>query len=120
MIARHPGVLRRLLPAVLAFAGALTAFTVTVTAAPAPAPVRAADGYYVATLATPVAAPLRSIEGGLMWSCAGDSCAAARDSSRPAIVCARLAMKRGAVTRFATPGGDLAAEDLAKCNSAAH
>jgi len=114
MIARHPGALRRLLPAALAFAGSLTAFGVTA------APVRAADGYYMATLAAPVAAPVHSIEGGIMWSCSGNSCAAARDSSRPAIVCARLAMKRGAVTRFATPAGELAADDLAKCNAAAH
>lgn len=114
MIARHPGALRRLLPAVLAFAGSLTAFAVT-----AP-PVRAAEGYYMATLATPVASPLRSIEGGIMWSCTGASCAAPRDTSRPAIVCARLAMKHGAVIRFATPKGELDADDLAKCNAAAH
>lgn len=113
MIARYPGALRRLLPAVLAFAGSVMAFAVTAE------PVRAADGYYVATLATPKAAPVRSIEGGLMWSCAGDSCQAARDTSRPAIVCARLAKKHGAITRFATPKGDLAADDLAKCNAAA-
>ncbi|MEO0032615.1 MAG: hypothetical protein RIS94_2373 [Pseudomonadota bacterium] len=110
MFARRDGGLGRLVPAVVALA--LSAGTFALTAQP----VRAEGAYYTAALAAPLAAPKQVIEGGLLWHCAGDSCTAARDTSRPAIVCARLARSVGEVARFATPKGDLAAEDLARCN----
>lgn len=107
-------VLRPLLPALLALAGAAASFAATVQ------PVRAQSAhYYSATLAAPVAAPKKMIQGGLPWACAGSECSAPRDSSRPAIVCARLVEKVGAITRFATPKGELAADDLARCNGSA-
>lgn len=103
--------LRRLLPAFAALAISAGSFAITAQ------PAHAEAGYYTAALAAPLAAPQKVIEGGVLWNCAGAACTAPRDTSRPAIVCARLARKVGEVTRFATPKGELAAEELAKCNS---
>ena len=107
--------LRPLLPALLALVGSAASFGLTAS------PVRAAapGAFYTVTLAAPLAAPAKMVEGETLWSCAGSECSAARDTSRPAIVCARLARKVGQVTRFVTPKGEMPAEDLARCNTAA-
>ncbi|MCW1383323.1 hypothetical protein OLX02_10855 [Novosphingobium sp. KCTC 2891] len=110
MIARHNGALRQLVPALLALAGTVATFGATAT------PSHAATGYYSVTLAAPLASPKRFVDGETPWSCTGAECTAPRNTSRPAIVCARVAKKVGAVTRFATPEGEMTAEDLAKCN----
>ncbi|WP_206069722.1 CC_3452 family protein [Novosphingobium olei] len=104
------GALRQLLPAVLALAG--TAFSFGVTATPS----HAAASYYSVTLASPLTAPKRFINGETPWACAGTECSAPRDTSRAEVVCARLVKKVGPVARFATPEGELAADDLTKCN----
>ncbi len=107
--------LRPLLPALLALAGTAASFGLTAS------PVRAAapGAFYSVTLAAPLAAPARMLEGETVWSCAGSECSAARDTARPVFVCTRLARKVGKVARFATPNGELSAEDLARCNTSA-
>ncbi len=109
------GALRQLLPAVLALAGTAASFAMTA----APARAAAAGPFYSATLARPMDGLQKLVQKGLLWKCEGAECTAGRDTSRPVIVCARLAQKVGPVARFATPQGDLAAEDLARCNEAA-
>lgn len=111
MTALNNGALRHFLPAALALAGTALSFGVTAT------PSHAAATYYSATLAAPLAATKRFMNGDTPWSCTGSECTGARDTSRPAVVCARLVKKVGPVTRFATPEGELAAEDLTKCNA---
>lgn len=115
MFALRNNTLRPLLPALLALVGTAASFGLTAgpVRAAAPAP------FYTVTLAVPLAAPAKMVEGETLWSCAGSECSAARDTSRPAIVCARLARKVGQVTRFVTPKGEMPVEDLARCNTAA-
>jgi hypothetical protein len=74
---------------------------------------------YRAELAQPVA-DTRVVAGGVLWSCAGNACTAARATSRPAIVCARLVREAGAVTSFAFGGTAMSATDLERCNAAAN
>lgn len=115
LFAKSSDVVRQLLPATLALVGTVACFAMT--AIPARA---AANGpFYSATLTRPMAGAQKVIQKGVLWKCEGAECTAPRDTSRPAIVCARLVQKVGPVARFATPQGDLAAEDLARCNAAA-
>jgi hypothetical protein len=98
-------------------AGALFACTFAaglVALAPAQAAPRA--GYYQATLAAALAEPRKEVLDGVVWNCAGDSCAGTRGGSRPVIVCGRLAHKVGEIASFTVAGDALAAEDLAACN----
>lgn len=113
--ANSTSAMRQLLPAVLALVGTTLSFAVTANTA------RADTGgsFYSATLTRPMDGTQKVIQKGVLWKCEGAECSAPRDTSRPVIVCARLAQKVGPVTRFATPQGDLAAEDLARCNAAA-
>ena len=111
MTALNRSALRQLLPAALALAGTALSFGVTAT------PSHAAASYYAVTLETPLAAPKRFMNGDTPWACAGNECTAPRDTSRAAVVCARLVKKVGTIARFATPEGELAAEDLTKCNA---
>ena len=115
MFALRTSALRPLLPAILALLGTAASFAMTAAPARAAAP----GAFYTVTLAAPLAAPTKMVEGETLWSCAGSECSAARDTSRPAVVCARLARKVGQVTRFVTPKGEMPAEDLARCNVAA-
>jgi hypothetical protein len=105
--------LRQLFPALLALVGTATTFAVTAT------PVRAADAgaYYTVTLAAPVAKPAKVMLGDVLWNCNGAACSAAQDTARPVVVCTKLAAKVGAISSFATPKGELAAEDIARCNT---
>ena len=99
---------------------ALAALCLT-TLAPGPSPAATAApraGAYAATLAAPLAAPRQKILDGALWKCAGDSCAAPAEGSRPVLVCARVAAEFGAVARFTTPDGALEADKLARCNAA--
>ncbi len=114
MIAQPTSTLRQLLPAVLALVATAGSFVLTA------APVRAADAnaFYSVTLAAPVAKPAKLMLGDVLWNCAGASCSAAQDTARPVIVCTKLAAKVGQISTFTTPKGELAAEDLARCNAA--
>lgn len=113
MIAIQSSAVRQLLPAVLALVGTAASFAVTAT------PVRAADAnsYYSVTLAAPVAKPAKLMLGDVLWNCAGDTCSAGQDTARPVVVCTKLAAKVGTISKFATPKGELAAEDMARCNT---
>jgi hypothetical protein len=112
MTAIRAGVLRPLIPAVLALIGAASAFVATA------APLRAATpGIYTATLVAPLPTPKKVIDHGVLWSCAGNTCQAARDGSQAVMACTRLVMKVGPVARFAVAKAELASEDLARCNT---
>jgi hypothetical protein len=89
----------------------------TVTAAPAEAAARGT--VHVAALASPLAEPRREIVDGVLWRCEGDRCTASVEGSRPVRICGRVAKKFGEVARFTSPEGELAAEDLARCNGKA-
>lgn len=109
------GALRQLLPVMFALIGTSASFALT--AGPSLA---ATNGpFYSATLTRPMDGAQKVIQKGVLWQCDGDVCSAPRDISRPVIVCARLVQKVGPVVRFTTPQGDLAAEDLARCNESA-
>lgn len=106
---------RTLLVAGLAFAGTIASFGITTAPAHAQAP---AKGYSV-SLASAVSAPRREVINGVLWNCSGDQCSGPIDGARPANTCAHVVKKFGAITRFATPKGELSAEDLQRCNAAA-
>lgn len=89
--------------------------TFGLAAAPAQATSRS-DGYS-ASLATPLTQPRQEIVGGVLWKCAEDRCAAPPAGSRPLLVCERLARTFGPVARFATPAGELSADELTRCNA---
>jgi hypothetical protein len=73
------------------------------------------DGpYYRAELTQ--AAGKRVIAGGVLWMCEGTQCFAAKGTSRPVVMCKRLAAATSAVTRFSYGGESLGADDLARCN----
>ncbi|MBS0473924.1 MAG: hypothetical protein JSR28_02095 [Proteobacteria bacterium] len=109
----HSPLPRLLLAAGLAMAGTLASFGVTVTPAHA-----GASTAYSATLATGLEAPARKVVNGVLWNCNGAACAGAIDGARPVNTCRQVVKAFGNVTRFATPKGDLGAEDLQRCNAA--
>lgn len=76
-------------------------------------------GAYVAALATPLTSAKQEIISGVLWKCAGESCTAPAEGSRPMMVCERVAKKFGPLARFASPAGELSAEDLSRCNGGA-
>ena len=90
-----------------------TAVSFGATTAPAYA---ATPGYYQAQLATPADSARTEVQNGVAWKCAGGECRGNEGSSRPEIVCARLAKKVGPLAGFAVKGEALDAEALAKCN----
>ncbi len=109
-------------PARAASIGALalvyTALTFGVALAPTPANATTGGPYYRAELAQPVETGVEVIRG-TAWSCKGNVCVAGKGTSRPAIMCQRLADKKGNVVSFTIEGEALPAEDLAKCQGAA-
>lgn len=113
MTANRASALRNTMIATVALIGTAVSFGITA------APVHAADTYYTAKLAAPVDGEQRAVLGDTLWTCAGDSCTAPRDTSRPQITCERLAKKFGEVTTFTTPKGALEADKLASCNKKA-
>jgi hypothetical protein len=86
-------------------------------AALAAAPLAAKDAgpYYRAELAQP-AADSQVIAGVVLWMCEGTQCFAGKSTSRPEVMCKRLARETSAVMRFSFAGEELSAEDLARCN----
>lgn len=83
--------------------------------AAAPLAARDSGPYYRAELAQP-ASSSRVIAGGVLWMCEGTQCFAAKGTSRPVVMCKRLAAATSAVTRFSYGGESLGADDLARCN----
>ena len=105
---------RTLIAAGLAIVGTIASFGVTTS----PAHAQGAARGNVASLVTKLEAPRRVVINDTLWSCAGGECTTQADSSRPAMSCVRLVKKVGPVTRFATPKGELSADDLQRCNAA--
>ena len=102
----------------LAIVAALAWTTLSIGAAVSPAPANAAEGaYYRAELTAPATSAGHTLAGGLVWNCAETACAAPKGTSRPAIVCARLAKQVGDVATFTAGGKALEAEDLVRCNA---
>jgi len=81
-----------------------------------PATASAAGGsYYSAELASQ-ARTGKFVAKGIVWSCEGVTCGAARGTSRPLIICASLAKEAGEVKSFTANGKAFEAEELARCN----
>jgi hypothetical protein len=83
----------------------------------AAAPLAAKGGgpYYRAELAQP--AGKQVIAGGVLWLCEGTQCSAGKGTSRPVVMCKRLAAETSTVMSFSYGAEALAAEDLARCNA---
>lgn len=97
-------------------AGALIACAVAATPlAVAPADAAGAP-YYQAKLAAALEQPRKEVLDGVVWNCAGDTCAGSKGGSRPVFVCGKLAHRVGAIASFSVAGDALGAEDLAACN----
>ena len=80
-------------------------------------PAEAASGGWAATLATTLPAPRHEIINGVLWKCVGKQCSAPAQDSRPLLACRKVARKLGPVARFGSPDGELAEDDLVKCNT---
>lgn len=103
---------RTIVAAALALVGTAASFGATTTTAQA-------AGAYSAKLEAPVSEVRREMLAGALWKCQGDSCTGTDNGSAPVNNCARVAKTFGKVTSFATPRGELTAEQLEKCNSRA-
>ncbi|MGZ3233936.1 MAG: CC_3452 family protein [Croceibacterium sp.] len=93
----------------------LTSALFLATLAAAPVAARDSGPYYRAELAQP-AATSQVIAGGVLWMCEGTQCFAGKGTSRPAVICKRLAEGTSAVVSFSYGGEALKADDLARCN----
>ena len=100
---------------VAALSLAATMAGLSITSGPAEA---ASGGAYAAMLVTPLPAPRREIVDGAIWRCEGDRCTAPADGARPQSICGKVSRRFGPLSRFATPQGELAADQLARCNGA--
>lgn len=95
---------------------AYTSLTFGVAVAPAPAVAAGNQTFYTAQLAKPVEKATTTVAGGVVWSCKGDTCIAAKGTSRPLRVCRELQKEHGEIAGFTAKGEELAADNLAKCN----
>lgn len=98
---------------------ALSALALAASGAPQAALMAQPQGegaFYAAEIAAPMEAT-RMAAGGVVWSCEGTSCMAARGTARPLRLCRELKRKVGAVTSFAVNGEMLEADQLARCNA---
>ena len=86
-------------------------------AAAAAVPAAAADSgaYYQAELTSP-APDAKVIAGGVLWLCDGTHCSASKGTSRPAVMCKRLAEQTSAVVSFSFGGEALGPDDLKRCD----
>ncbi len=96
---------------------ALAYTALTFGAALTPAPAHAASGaaFYHAELVVP-ATEARTIASGLLWNCSDNACTANKGTSRPVIVCQRLAKEVGTISAFVANGKAIDAAELARCN----
>ena len=72
-------------------------------------------------VAQPAAKPAQAkiVVRDLIWSCGDTGCSAAKNGSRPAIVCASLAKEVGKLESFSVAGAALGPAELEKCNARA-
>lgn len=96
-------------------ARSLVLAAVAAAALAVPALAQGSGTYYRAELAAP-AAKAQVVAGGVLWRCQESQCVAAKDNSRPLIVCRRLARETAQIVRFTAAGEEIPAEDLARCN----
>ncbi|MFN3388081.1 MAG: CC_3452 family protein [Allosphingosinicella sp.] len=95
-------------------ASALFLFAGAAAVAPAPSAAAAGPHYRAETAAAPGAEKV--VVRGLLWHCDGAVCVAGKGNSRPAIECAALVRKVGALRSFSVAGEALAPEALEKCH----
>ena len=71
--------------------------------------------------AEPAAAPAatRLVVKDVMWTCTAAACTGSQSNSRPAIVCASLVRRVGALRSFSSAGMALSPEALGQCNARA-
>lgn len=98
------------LPAAILPAAAALAFSA------APASAQSGPAFYRVELASPLDSSFREVINGAVWRCEGSICTGSRASSRPAIICGRLARKVGTITSFAYGDEVLDDEALTRCN----
>ncbi|NMW32335.1 hypothetical protein HKD42_09710 [Altererythrobacter sp. RZ02] len=112
-----PSLSNKLFRTVGAASVALLYSTLTIGAAvtPTAAEARSSGPYYTVELAQP-ASESRMIVRGTVFRCEGTSCVAGKGTSRPVVMCQRLAREVGTITKFTSKGNELAADKLAKCN----
>ncbi|HEY0625284.1 MAG TPA: hypothetical protein VGD10_00980 [Allosphingosinicella sp.] len=61
----------------------------------------------------------RLIVRDMLWNCDDAGCSAAKNHSRPGIVCSALARKVGPLASFSAGGTALPPDELQKCNARA-
>ena len=104
-------------PAAIFAAVAYTALTFSAALAPSPAQAATGESFYRAELSAPLTGKTaKPIASGLVWKCVGTACTAGEATSRPAIVCARLAKQVGPLDAFSAKGRTFEADELARCN----
>ena len=104
-------------PAAVLAALAWTTLSFGATVTPTPAEAATGGTFYRAELAAPApAAKARPIVSGQVWKCAESACVSGEATSRPAIVCARIAKEVGPLAAFTAGDKAFAAEELARCN----
>ncbi len=113
MTATNRSLSRNLVLAGLALFGTVASFSATVS------PAQAAGQRYTAKLTTALEAPAKKVVNGVLWNCAGDTCTGAVDGARPLNTCVKVVKAFGSVSTFATPKGELSADDVQSCNAAA-
>lgn len=102
-----------------AIIGALAYTVLMFGAVTTPTPAQAASKpFYRAEVTSTEKAQPRPIASGMVWKCTANVCTAEQATSRPAIVCARLARKVGPVESFTAGGKAFEPEELARCNDA--
>ena len=104
---------RTLLAASLALASTVASFAFTTS------PAYAADARNRATLTAPLEAPAKKVVGEALWRCEGASCSGINDGARALNTCVKVVKAFGPVSSFASPKGELSAEELSRCNAAA-
>lgn len=102
-------------PAAVVAALAYTSLTFGAALTPTPAQAATGAAFYHAELTAP-ATEARTIASGLLWNCADSACTANKGTSRPVIVCKRLAKEVGPISAFVANGKPIDADDLARCN----
>jgi len=95
---------------------ALVWTSLTFGAAVTPAEAKSRTAFYTAELVAP-AAEDNAIVGGVVWECTGTTCIAPKATSRPKVLCKRVAREFGEIASFTAGGKALEADELASCNA---
>ena len=74
-----------------------------------------ANGYYRAEPASPPTEE-RFVARDTVWSCGDSLCVSGESTSRPAVVCAKVVRKVGALKSFSADGRAFDETELANCN----